>query len=149
MRKPLMKLNLQLHSASNVESLSNPRDSLPNVFSGVTAREIDFVTRFGQTWEALQAIYGIVRPIRKDPGTQLISYNTTIALESGSVDPGEVIPYSKATTVEAAKSDITIEMRTWTMRSRPVASLWPIFSDPPISMTVGVVSSAPRLSALT
>ena len=109
MRKPLMKLNLQFHAASNVESLTNPRDSLPNVYSGVTAREIDFVTRFGQNWEALQALYGIMRPIKKDPGTQLISYTTDVTLESGEVGPGEVIPYSKATITQATKSDITIE----------------------------------------
>ena len=38
-------------AATNVESLTNPRDSLPNVFTNVTAREIDFVTRFGQNWD--------------------------------------------------------------------------------------------------
>ena len=32
--------------ATYVESLTNPRDSLPNVYTNVTAREIDFVTRF-------------------------------------------------------------------------------------------------------
>ena len=31
--------------ATNVETLANPRDSLPNVYTNVTAREIDFVTR--------------------------------------------------------------------------------------------------------
>jgi len=96
-------------SASNVESLTNPRDSLPNVYTNVTAREIDFVTRFGQNWDALKELLGIMRPIRKTPGTQLVSYTADVTLESGSVDPGEVIPYSKATIVESAKSDITIE----------------------------------------
>ena len=32
-----------------------------------------------------------------------------MTLESGAVDPGEVIPYSKATIVQASKSDLTIE----------------------------------------
>lgn len=95
--------------ASYVESLTNPRDSLPNVFTNVNAREIDFVTRFGDNWEALRNILGIMRPIRKAPGTQLVSVSATIALESGAVEPGEVIPYSKVTTVEVAKSDLTIE----------------------------------------
>jgi len=95
--------------ASYVESLTNPRDSLPNVYANVTAREIDFVTRFGDNWEALRNILGIMRPIRKAPGTQLISYTASVALESGEVDPGEVIPYSKATIVQAAKGDLTIE----------------------------------------
>lgn len=109
MRKPLMKLNLQFHAAANVESLTNPRDSLPNVYTDVTAREIDFVSRFGQNWDALRAIFGIMRAIKKDPGTQLVAYTADVTLESGNVGPGKVIPYSKATIVEAAKSDIAIE----------------------------------------
>ena len=95
--------------ATNVETLTNPRDSLPNVYTNVTAREIDFVTRFGNNWEALRQILGIMRPIRKTPGTQLISYTASVALENGNVGPGEVIPYSKATIVQAAKGDLTIE----------------------------------------
>ena len=95
--------------ASNVESLTNPRDSLPNVYTNVTAREIDIVTRFNDNWDALRNIYGISRPIRKTPGTSLISYTSSIDLESGSVDAGEVIPYSKVTIVQTAKADLTIE----------------------------------------
>lgn len=100
-------------SASYVESLSNPRDSLPNSYGvgtagAITAREVDFVTRFGDNWEALRNILGIMRPIRKAPGTQLISYSASVALESGAVGPGKVIPYSKATVTQAAKSDLTI-----------------------------------------
>jgi len=95
--------------ATYVETLTNPRDSLPNVYTNVTAREIDFVTRFGQNWDALRAILGIVRPIRKAPGSRLISYTADVTLESGAVDPGEVIPYSKTTIVQSAMSDLTIE----------------------------------------
>ena len=95
--------------ASNVETLSNPRDSLPNVYTNVTAREIDFVTRFTDNWAALRDILGIMRPIRKSPGSQLISYNASVALESGSVGPGRVIPYSKTTIVQATKGDLEIE----------------------------------------
>ena len=95
--------------ATNVETLTNPRDSLPNVFTNVTAREIDFVTRFGKNWDALRDILGIMRPIKKAPGTQLISYTASIDLEDGAVQPGEVIPYSKTTVVQAAKGDLTIE----------------------------------------
>ena len=96
-------------SASNVESLTNPRDSLPNVYTNVTAREIDFVTRFNDQWEALRNILGIMRPIRKAPGSKLISYTASVSLESGEVDPGEVIPYSKTTIVQSAYDDLTIE----------------------------------------
>ena len=96
-------------AAANVETLTNPRDSLPNVYTSVTAREMDFVTRFGDNWEALRNILGIMRPIRKTPGTSLVSYTADVTLESGAVEPGEVIPYSKATITQAAKADLTIE----------------------------------------
>lgn len=100
-------------SATYVETLSNPRDGLPNGYGAgtagaITAREVDFVTRFGDNWDALRNILGILRPIRKAPGTRLISYSASVTLESGAVDPGEVIPYSKATVTQAAKADLTI-----------------------------------------
>lgn len=95
--------------ATNVETLTNPRDSLPNVYTNVTAREMDFVSRFGYNWNALRDILGIMRPIRKAPGTKLVSYTASVALESGNVGPGNVIPYSKSTVVEAAKADLQIE----------------------------------------
>ena len=96
-------------AATKVETMTNPRDSLPNVYTSVTAREMDFVTRFGDNWDALRNILGIMRPIRKTPGTSLVSYTADVALESGTVDPGKVIPYSKATITQAAKADLTIE----------------------------------------
>lgn len=96
-------------AATNVETFTNPRDSLPNVYTGVTAREIDFVTRFNDNWAALSDILGIMRPIRKAPGTSLVSYTADVALEDGDVEPGHVIPYSKATITQAAKGDLTIQ----------------------------------------
>lgn len=92
-----------------VETLTNPRDSLPNVYNDVTAREIDFVTRFNDNWEALRNILGIMRPIRKAPGSSLVSYTADVALEDGNVAPGNVIPYSKATITQAAKGDLEIQ----------------------------------------
>ena len=96
-------------SATNVESFTNPRDNLPNVYANIAAREIDFVTRFGDNWAALRDILGVMRPIRKAAGSQLVSYTASVALESGNVDAGEVIPYSKVTISAAAKGDLSIE----------------------------------------
>lgn len=96
-------------AATKTETFTNPRDSLPNVYNNVTAREIDFVTRFGDNWDALRNILGIMRPIRKTPGTTLKSYTASVALESGNVGAGNVIPYSKATITETLKEDVTIE----------------------------------------
>ena len=94
---------------TNVETMTNPRDSLPNVYNNVRAREIDFVTRFNDNWEALRQIMGFMRPIRKAPGTALVSYTADVALEDGNVDPGHVIPYSKATITQATKDDLKIQ----------------------------------------
>lgn len=75
----------------------------------VSAREQDFVTVFGKNWDALRTIMGIMRPIRKTPGTQLRSIEASVNLESGSIGEGEEIPYSRATIVEVGFEDITIE----------------------------------------
>lgn len=77
--------------------------------SNLKAREIDFVTRFGKNWDALMEILGIVRPIRKAPGTQLVSYEASIDLESGNVGEGEDIPYSEATVTPVSYGDVSIE----------------------------------------
>lgn len=75
----------------------------------VTPREVDFVTRFGNTWEALRQIMGIMRPIRKENGTVLKSKTATIVLQDGKVGEGENIPYSKATVTETPYGAITLE----------------------------------------
>lgn len=74
----------------------------------VSVREIDFVTRFAKNWQALRDILGIMRPIRKAPGSKLVSYTTTVTLQSGNVGEGEEIPYSLAQVTEAARDDIEI-----------------------------------------
>lgn len=92
-----------------VETITNPRENLPNAYNDVTAREVDFVTRFNDNWEALRNILGIMRPIRKAPGTALVSYTADVELTDGDVGAGEVIPYSKVTTSQIAMQDIKIE----------------------------------------
>lgn len=92
-----------------VETMTTPRNSLPNEYQNITAREIDFVNRFTDNWEALRKILGIMRPIRKAPGTQLVSYTAKVELEDGNVPAGAVIPYSKATVTKAAYADLEIE----------------------------------------
>lgn len=96
-------------AATTVESFENPRDALPNSYNSITAREVDFVTRFTDNWDALREIIGIMRPIRKANGTQLVSYTADVALEDGNVEPGHVIPYSKATITQVTKDDLKIE----------------------------------------
>lgn len=74
-----------------------------------TIREVDFVTSFQKTWQTLREIMGIMRPVRKTPGTKLVSYEAKVALHSGNVGEGEEIPYSKASVIPVAYADLTIE----------------------------------------
>ena len=91
------------------ESFTAPRDNLPNTYTDVQAREIDFVSRFTANWDALRNILGILRPIKKAPGTRLRSYTATVTLADGNVSPGRVIPYSTHTIKEIAYADVSVE----------------------------------------
>lgn len=75
----------------------------------VTAREIDFVTRFAQNWDHLREILGIMRPIKKQPGAVLKSKYAVVSLESGNIGEGEEIPYSKAEVKEKPYEEMTLE----------------------------------------
>lgn len=96
-------------AATKVETLTNPRDSLPNDYATITAREQDFVSVYNLNWDALQKIIGIMRPIRKANGTQLVSYTASVELESGDVDPGNVIPFSKVTVTKTGFEDLKVQ----------------------------------------
>jgi hypothetical protein len=75
----------------------------------VTAREIDFVTRFERNWQHLRDILGIMRPIKKQPGAVLKSKYAEGTLQSGKVAEGEEIPYSKFVVKEKKYAEMTIE----------------------------------------
>lgn len=83
---------------------------MPNTFTDVKARELDFVTRFAQNWDALKNILGIMRDIKKVSGTQLVSY-TAEATDGLAPSPaaGEEIPVTDITVTEYTKADITVE----------------------------------------
>ena len=75
----------------------------------VKAREIDFVSRFEKNWTALADILGIMRPIKKEPGTKLTSSIATVTLNDGDVGEGEEIPYSIASVQPVAYADLTLQ----------------------------------------
>ena len=75
----------------------------------VTARELDFVSRFEANWDHLREILGIMRPIKKMPGAQLKSKYAEGTLQSGAVGEGEDIPYSKFTVKETIYDEMSIE----------------------------------------
>lgn len=94
---------------NSVETMTDPRSALPNTFTNISAREIDFVTQFERNWDSLREILGIARPVKKEDGSVLRTYTASVTLESGAVPAGAVIPYSKATVEEATKGEITLE----------------------------------------
>ena len=76
-----------------------------------TAREVDFVTRFNDNWDALRTILGIMRPIRNAPGTKLVSYKAEVdgGLKGGStVAEGDEIPFTKMKVSPVAYGDIEV-----------------------------------------
>lgn len=75
----------------------------------VTARELDFVTRFARNWEHLRDILGVMRPVKKTPGAVLKSKYAEGTLQSGAVAEGEAIPYSKFQVKEKTYGEMTIE----------------------------------------
>lgn len=75
----------------------------------VTARELDFVSRFEANWDHLREILGIMRPIKKQPGATLKSKYAEGTLQPGTVAEGDEIPYSKFTVKETIYDEMTIE----------------------------------------
>ena len=75
-----------------------------------SAREVDFVSRFADNWDALRNIMGIMRPIRKAPGTKLVSYKASVdgGLKGGTVAEGDEIPFTKMKVAPVAYGDIDI-----------------------------------------
>lgn len=95
--------------ANSVETMTTPRSALPNSYTDIQAREVDFVTRFGNTWDSLREIMGISRPIPKAAGTKLVSYVASVTLEDGDVPAGAVIPYSKSSVEAKYYADIALK----------------------------------------
>lgn len=92
-----------------------PGTTTTTQMSQLTAREVDFVTRFNSNWDALMAILGIANPIRKTPGTRLVSYKASMvdsALQGGDssvVAEGATIPFTQFKVEPVAYSDLKID----------------------------------------
>ena len=78
-------------------------------FSSLTVKEIDFITRYALNWESFQEILGIMRPIRKDPGTKLVASKASVELQDGNVPEGDEVPLSQATVVPVYYEDLELE----------------------------------------
>ena len=78
-------------------------------FTDVHIRELDFVSRYNSDWQALLDILGIMRPIRKIPGTKLVSYTASIDLQDGNVPEGDEVPLSQATVTSQVEKDLVLK----------------------------------------
>lgn len=75
----------------------------------LTVKELDFVSRFTQNWQAIQDIMGIMNPVRKEPGTTLVASKATVVLQNGEVPEGDEVPLSQATVEPVVFKDIKLE----------------------------------------
>ena len=77
-------------------------------FSTLEAREIDFVERFTSNWDALAEILGIMRPVRKTPGTKLTASTAKVTLADGNVAEGDEVPLSIAEVTPVVFEDLAL-----------------------------------------
>lgn len=61
----------------------------------VKAQEIDFAERFGESLKSLTQILGVMRTLPMSVGETIKTYTSTVTLQNGKVEPGEVIPLSE------------------------------------------------------
>ena len=80
-----------------------------NLSSNLQAKAIDLADRFDANWEALREILGIMRPIRKTPGTRLVSYKATVNLNETPHTEGDEVPLSSVTLEEVAHKDLKLK----------------------------------------
>lgn len=74
-----------------------------------SVRELDFVSRFSDNWNALLDIMGISRPIRKELGAALKVKKGAVTLQASNIGEGEEIPYSLASVTEETIGEATLD----------------------------------------
>lgn len=75
----------------------------------VRAREIEFVTLFGESVKKLVEALGVTRKIPKQAGYTLKAYKATGALQPGTVAEGDLIPLSKYQTEAVSYAEIVLK----------------------------------------
>lgn len=88
----------------------------------LTAREIDFISRFNSSWDAFREILEIMRPVRKQPGTKLTANKATVTLQDGAVAEGDEVPLSLATVTPVTYKDITLKKYRKAVTAEAVAA---------------------------
>ncbi len=75
----------------------------------VKARELEFVTLFGESVKKLVEALGVTRKIPKQAGYTLKAYKATGTLQDGTVAEGDLIPLSKYQTEAVSYSEIVLK----------------------------------------
>lgn len=75
----------------------------------VDPKVIDFVESFNLNWNSLLEIMGVMRPIRKTPGTTLRSYKVNIERGEGQPAEGDEVELSKASVSEVKHKDLALK----------------------------------------
>lgn len=75
----------------------------------VRAREIEFVSMFGDSLKKLIEALGVTRKIAKQAGYTLKAYKATGTLQEGNVAEGELIPLSKYQTEAVSYAEIVLK----------------------------------------
>ena len=75
----------------------------------VRAREIEFVSLFGESVKKLVEALGVTRKIPKQAGSTLKSYKATGTLQDGTVAEGDLIPLSKYKTEAVSYAEIVLK----------------------------------------
>jgi hypothetical protein len=75
------------------------------------AREVEFVSMFGENVRKLMEALGVTRKVAKQAGTVLKMYKATGTLQDGSVPEGDTIPLSKYKTEPVNVGEI--ELKKW------------------------------------
>lgn len=75
----------------------------------VRAREIEFVTLFGESIKKLVEALGVTRKIPKQAGYTLKTYKATGTLQAGTVAEGDLIPLSKYQTEAVSYAEIVLK----------------------------------------
>lgn len=75
----------------------------------INVKEIDFISRFEQNWQALREIMGVMRPVRKQLGTKLVASVAEVVLQNGEVAEGDEVPFSQATVTPVIYEDLTLQ----------------------------------------
>ena len=74
----------------------------------IDPKMIAYVERFNASWQSWTEILGIMRPIKKIPGTRLRSYKVNVDLNDTEYVEGDEVALSKVNVEEVKQKDLEL-----------------------------------------